>query len=252
MIKKIVTILIFIITANNIFASDIKALSDSAEYYYTNQEYQKAIDKYNEILEKGYESGLLYFNLANAYYKINKINDAILNYERAKILLPGNKDIEFNLEMAKRHITDKIPKVPEFFLRKWYKEFRGIFSSDVWAIISLSSFVLLLTFILIFFLTRSYLFKKTSFWLSIILLVISISSFTFSYQEKERITNRKYAIIFEPVVNIKASPNENATNLFVLHEGTKVEIRQSSKDWVEIKIDDGTVGWIKRDLLVVI
>jgi tetratricopeptide (TPR) repeat protein len=226
--------------------------NDSAEVYYTNGEYQKAIDNYNEILSKGYESGKLYFNLGNAYFKLNKINDAILNYERAKILLPNNKDVEFNLGMAKSHITDKIETIPVFFLIDWYKTLTGIFSSNTWAIISLISFVSFLILVFLFFFTRTLIIKKPSFWLSILFLILSSTSFIFSSQEKERVSERNYAIVFEPVVNIKASPNESATELFVLHEGTKVEIRQSSKDWVEIKIEDGSIGWIKRDLLVVI
>ena len=254
MIKKIYILLIIIISTINISraTNDLVAISDSAEIYYTQGDYQKAIDNYNKILNKGYESGKLYFNLGNAYYKLNKINDAILNYERAKILLPNNKDVKFNLGMAKRNITDKIEKVPVFFVISWYRAFRGMFSTDMWAIISLISFVLLLSLIFLFFFTRTASTKKISFWFAITLFIITTTSFVFSSQEKERISERNYAIVFEPVVNIKASPNDSATELFVLHEGTKVEIRQSSKDWVEIKIADGSIGWIKRDLLVII
>jgi len=252
MIKKLFILLILIGSFNLSNAIDLEVLSDSAQVYYEQGEYQKALDKYNEIIEKGYESGRLYFNLGNAYYKLNKINDAILNYEKAKILLPNNKDIEYNLAMAKRNITDKIEKVPVFFVTAWYNSFVGIFSTDTWAIISMVTFAGMLSFIFVFFFTRSSFFKKFSFWLAIILFIITSSSFIFSSKEKDRIETRNYAIIFEPVVNIKASPNDIATDLFVLHEGTKVEIRQSSKDWVEIKIEDGSVGWIKRDLLVII
>ena len=252
MIRKIFILLILIGSFNLSNAIDLESLSDSAETHYSQGEYQMALDKYNKVIEKGYESGKLYFNIGNAYYKLNKINDAILNYEKAKILLPNNKDVEFNLGMAKRNITDKIEKVPVFFVIAWYNSFVGIFSTDTWAIISMIAFVGLLTFIFVFFLTRNYLFKKLSFWFAIILFIISTASFVFSSKEKDRVENRNYAIIFEPVVNIKASPNDIATELFVLHEGTKVEIRQSSKDWVEIKIEDGSVGWIKRDLLVII
>jgi len=252
MIKKFFILLLLIGSFNLSNALDLETLSDSAETYYSQGEYQKALDEYNEIIEKGYESGRLYFNIGNAYYKLNKINDAILNYERAKILLPNNKDIEFNLEMAKRNITDKIEKVPVFFLINWYNSFIGILSTDSWAIISMISFAAMLSLIFIFFFTRSYVFKKLSFWIAISLFVVTTASFIFSSKEKDRVETRNYAIVFEPVVNIKASPNDIATDLFVLHEGTKVEIRQSSKDWVEIKIEDGSVGWIKRDLLVII
>ena len=252
MIKKFIILLFLVSSVLYSNAINLVQLSDSAKVYYEQGDYQKAIGKYNEVIDKGYESGRLYFNLGNSYYKLNMINDAILNYERAHILLPNNKDIEFNLEMAKRNITDKIEKVPTFFLIDWYRTVRGALSTDTWAILSMISFMLVLSFVFLFFFTRNVSFKKMSFWLAIILLVITTTSFVFSSQEKDRVSIRNYAIVFEPVVNIKASPNESSTELFVLHEGTKVEIRQSSKDWVEIKIEDGSVGWIKRDLLVII
>ena len=252
MIKKIVILLFIVGAVLHSNAINLVEISDSAKVYYEQGNYQKAVDKYNEVIDKGYESGRLYFNLGNSYYKLNMINDAILNYERAHILLPNNKDIEFNLEMAKRNITDKIETVPTFFMIDWYRTVRGIFSTDTWAVISMIGFVLVLSFVFLFFFTRKLVIKKMSFWLAIVLLVLTTSSFVFSSQEKDRVSIRNYAIVFEPVVNIKASPNESSTELFVLHEGTKVEIRQSSKDWVEIKIEDGSVGWIKRDLLVII
>ncbi len=142
--------------------------------------------------------------------------------------------------------------MPVFFIIDWYNSFVGVFSTDTWATISMITFAGMLSFIFVFFFTRSSLFKKLSFWFAIVLFIFTTASFVFSSKEKQRVENRNYAIVFEPVVNIKASPNDIATDLFVLHEGTKVEIRQSSKDWVEIKIDDGSVGWIKRDLLVII
>ncbi len=225
---------------------------DSAKTYYKNKEYEKAVKMYQKVLSDGYESGLLYYNMANAYFKMNRINDAILNYERAKKLLPNNKDIQFNLGLANQKITDKIEKVPEFFLKTWWKAFRGIFSTNTWAIISMISFVLFLGLLFIFFFSSSYNTKRLSFWFGIFAFLISFSSIIFSYQTKQDLTNRNVGIVFEPVINVKSSPSDNGTDIFVIHEGTKVEITQESGDWIEIKLANGNKGWIKRNLIEIV
>jgi tetratricopeptide (TPR) repeat protein len=254
--KQIITYLLLIITiqlnAASITEEEQQQYIDSAKIYYQNKQYDKAVETYRKILANGYESGMLYYNMANAYYKMNKINDAILNYERAKKLLPNNKDTEFNLAIANQQITDKIEQVPEFFIRTWLKNLRGIFSTNTWAIISMVSFVIFLTLTFVFFFTTSYQTKRASFWGAITLIILSVNSFIFSYQTKQDLINRNAGIIFEPVINVKASPGENGTDIFVIHEGTKVEITQESGDWVEIKLANGNKGWIKRDLIEII
>jgi len=252
MYKKIIFILIVLASFKISIAQDVNQYIDSAEVYYTNSQYEKAIDMYKKVLASGVESGVLYYNLGNAYYKDNRITDAILNYERAKLFIPNNKDLQFNLEMANRSITDKIDAVPEFFIITWWKTFIGIFTSDTWAIISMASFVSLLSFVFLFFFTRSYSLKKLSFWFGIILLLLSFSSFVFASKTKSAIESHNTAIIFEPVINVKSSPGDVGTELFVIHEGTKVEITQQSGDWVEIKLANGNKGWVKSDLVEII
>lgn len=252
MYKKVLLIITIIASLNISFGQDVDNYIDSAEVYYTNSQYDNAVNMYKKALSKGYDSGLLYYNLANAYYKQNKITDAILNYERAKLFIPNNKDLKFNLEMANRSITDKIEAVPEFFLVTWWKVFIGIFTSDTWSLISMVSFVLLLSSIFIFFFTRSYTLKKLSFWFGAIFIFLTFSTFIFAGKTKESITKYNTAIVFEPVINVKSSPGDIGTELFVIHEGTKVEITQSSGDWIEIKLANGNKGWIKNDLVEMI
>ena len=252
MYKKILFILIIVTSFKIVLAQDVQQYIDSAKIYYTNSEYDKAIEMYKKVLLAGKESGFLYYNLGNAYYKENKITDAILNYERAKLYIPNNKDLLFNLEMANRRITDKIDAVPEFFIITWWKAFIGIFTSDTWSIISMISFILFLSSVFLFFFTRTYSLKGISFWLGIVLIIISISSFIFAGKTKMTIEKHNTAIIFESVINVKSSPGDVGTELFVIHEGTKVEITQTSGEWIEIKLANGNKGWVKRDLVEII
>lgn len=220
---------------------------DSANQAYTNGDYAKAINHYEMILEHGYESAALYYNLGNAYYKQNIIDKAILNYERALLLKPHDEDIKYNLEMANRLTVDRIEKLPEFFLNVWIRDSINWFSSNHWAIISIIVFVLALIFISIYIYTRKYGLKKLSFWLGFIFIIISVFSLIFSSKQKKKIITKDTAIVMEPSVTVKSSPDISGTDLFVIHEGTKVWLQDEVGNWKEIKLSDGSKGWLKAE-----
>ncbi|MEE4196130.1 MAG: tetratricopeptide repeat protein [Bacteroidales bacterium] len=218
---------------------------DSANQAYTKGNYMQAINHYEMILQNGYESAALYYNLGNAYYKQNIIDKAILNYERALLLKPNHEDIRYNLQIANQLTIDRIEKLPEFFLSAWIKTIRNWFSSDKWALISLGSFVFTLVFISLYLYTRKYGLKKFSFWLGLVCFMISIFSLIFSYQQKQRIVLKDTAIVMSPSVTVKSSPDQSGTDLFILHEGTKVWLHDQVGEWKEIRLSDGSKGWIK-------
>jgi tetratricopeptide (TPR) repeat protein len=216
-----------------------------ANEYYKKAKYDSAIIKYEGILAKGYESAEVYYNLGNSYYKKNNIPRAILNYERARLLKPNDDEINFNLQLAQTMVVDKINALPEFFLKRWWHSFSYLFSSDTWAVISISTFILMLISIGFYLFTSHSMLKKLSFYFAILLLLISGISLSHSLSLKREITSHQTAIIMTPTVNVKSSPDENGTEIFVIHEGTKVKIIDQVGDWVRIKIADGNNGWLK-------
>ena len=111
---------------------------------YAQEDYIKAIELYEQTLKEQGVSSDLYYNLGNAYYKHNEFAKAILNYERALLLNPGNEDARFNLDMANTHIVDKIDPVGRFFLSVWIDSLRSFLSSNAWAVIGIVSFLLFL------------------------------------------------------------------------------------------------------------
>lgn len=227
-------------------------LMDSAASYYSAAKFEKAIETYEKVLANGYESAELYYNLGNAYFKSNKVAQSIVNYERAKRLLPADEDIEFNLRLANTHVVDKIDVIPEFFLSSWWNKFNQILSSNQWAIISLSSFVLSLLLLLFFFLSQQVVARKVTFWLGLLLIVASVFTFNFSRKQKWLAENEPEAIIQTPSVVVKSSPSENGTELFLIHEGLKVKVTDHLNDWREIRLPDGNKGWIKNlDVIVI-
>lgn len=243
--KHLILLAGLLITRISGFAIDYQTLLQQGNTLYAKGDYAGAVAQYQTVVDNGYESSVLYFNLANAYYKTKNIKSAILNYERAKLLNPSDKDIDYNLELAKTLVVDKIEAMPELFFVSWTKWVCNRLTSGGWAIISLVSFLMGLVLLLFYLLSAKIIVKKLSFWVGTSVLVLSIGSFVFGYQARNVLTNRNTAIVFKAVVTTKSSPSESGTNLFVIHEGTKIEILDQIGDWREIRIADGNRGWVK-------
>lgn len=243
--KKILLILIIACTFVSAFGFKADSAVQAGNLYYVNNDYQKAADIYQLVIDSGYVAPELYFNLGNAYYKMNNYALAILNYERALLLAPSDKDIKFNLQLANAHVVDKIDVIPEFFLKRWIRSVVGFTSSNTWAVVSMSAFVIFIVLLLIYLFTTKIFLKQFSFYLLILFFVVSAACFVFSKSRLQMIMMRNGAVIVAPSVTAKSSPDEYGTNLFILHEGTKVEVVDSIGKWNEIKISNGNKGWVK-------
>lgn len=226
-----------------------KAEGDSA---YMKNDYASAIQIYENLLKKG-EAAEIYYNLGNSYYKADDIAKAILNYERALLLRPGNADIRANLEIARSKTIDKIVPRPEIFFIAWTDSLINSLSVDAWAKLGIGFFVFLLVSLYLFFFSKQMAWKKTGFIAGIVFLAFVILSNVFAYQQKSELTNRDEAIVLSPSVTVRSTPNESGTSLFILHEGHKVGIKDNSmREWKEIRLEDGKVGWIPSSAIEVI
>lgn len=231
--------------AFSLFAQDEISLLEQANQHYMNQEFEQAIEKYEQILTAGKESAQVYYNLGNAYFKKEDYVKAVLNYERAKLLAPQNEDIDFNLQIVNQYIVDQIEVLPQPFFVSWRNRIINKNSADGWAQISVVSFVLFLVLLSAFFFARYVWLKRISFWVGILSVIIAVFSFSFANRQKIKITERNTAIVTCPRVTVKGSPAENGTDLFLIHDGLKVEITGTLNDWNEIRLADGNKGWMK-------
>ena len=244
--KIILLSLVGCMFAINSFAFDAKQQISKANDAYKNKKFEQAISLYKSVVDSGYQSAELYFNLGNAYFRTNDIKRAILYYEKARLLNPSDKDIAYNLELTRSYTIDKIEELPELFLITWLKDFRNLFPLGIWTTISIISFCLTLVFALIYLISGRAGWKKTGFWIGSIAMFVMIVSLLNSYSIWKGQTAHNTAIIFTPTVNIKSSPDESGTNLFILHEGTKVQILYKGRDWSQIKIADGNQGYVRN------
>lgn len=226
-----------------------KAEGDSA---YIRNDYAAAIQIYETLLQNG-EAAELYYNLGNSYYKVDNIAKAILNYERALLLQPGNVDIRANLEIARSKTIDKVTPVPELFFVAWTKSLINSMSVDAWAKLGIVFFILLLISLYLFFFSKQITWKKTGFISGLTFLAFIILSNIFASQQKDGLVNRNEAIILSPSVTVRSTPSESGTSLFILHEGCKIEIKDNSmREWKEIRLEDGKVGWLPASTIEVI
>jgi tetratricopeptide (TPR) repeat protein len=249
--KKLLLI-IFVLLSITSFAEDNTALIEKGNKAYTGKFYQQAIDCYLKIIASGYEAPELYYNLGNAYFKTEDFASAILYFEKAKKLKPYDEDINFNLKVANTKITDKIDDVPDFFLIRWYNGIANLFSFNIWAVIGIIALVIFFGILSLYLFSKILRLRKIAFWTSLALLIITILFFVFAQTQYSSVNSTTQAIIFSPSVTAKSSPDANSTDLFVIHDGTKVKVIDTVGEWSEIKIANGSVGWVNTSVFKVI
>lgn len=216
----------------------------NADDEYKKENYQQAIRDYEELLKKG-ASADLYFNLGNAYYRTDNITRAVLNYERALQLSPGDEDIRFNLQMARSKTIDKITPKSEMFFITWYKSLVNLTSVDGWARTSIISIAAALVLVLCYLFAHKVLLRKIGFYGAAILVVVFILSNIFAYEQKCLLTNNTGAIVISPSASLRKTPVANSENNTIIHEGTRLEIVDDTmKDWKQVKLEDGREGWV--------
>lgn len=222
-------------------SAQTKAEADSA---YVQERYEQAISLYNKLLETG-ASASVYYNLGNAYYRTGDMAHAILAYERAYLMEPGDADIRFNLQLARTKTIDKIVPESEMFFITWFRQMIDWYSADQWGRAVVVCFALFVVSLLLYFFAGRMLWRKVGFGVGVSTLILAVLFHIFAYQQQQKLLVRTHAIVMSSSLTVKSTPSTSGTDLFVLHEGTKVEITDDTmKDWKEIRLADGKVGWV--------
>lgn len=242
----LLAIVAFVVSSTQLLAapSSAEAKAKQAEQHYAEGQFEIALDLYKQIVATG-ESAEIYYNMGNCYYRLDSIPQALLWYERAYLLNPGDPDIRHNLLYTRTKTIDKLVPEEEIFFVRWYRSLLNTFSAEGWTVAGIICFILTLSALCMFFFLSSLALRKLGFYGAIIMFVMVLLSNLFAWQQQDRRQNHDRAIIFETAISGKSSPNRAGKELFLLHEGTCVQIiDRTVRNWYQVQLPDGKRGWI--------
>ena len=244
--NKLYILLVCVLFSIRLSASDYAITFANANTAYAKKDYAKAIELYESIVADNQQASSLFFNLGNAYFQTGDFAHAILNYERAKKLNPDDEDILINLKSANQKIEDKIEVAPALFLVTLKEKLITLLSEKSWSLLCILFLVLGAILIGIFISSTHYLLKKAGFYLGSGSLILFIATFFIAKSSYNAARLHNEAIVTVASVTVYGSPSDSSTKLFILHKGSKVVIRDENEGWMEIKIANDNVGWIKN------
>lgn len=235
--------LVAVMLLTSLSASAITKKNADDEYQKGN--YQQAIKDYEDLLKNGVSADI-YYNLGNAYYRTDNVTKALLAYERAHLLSPGDEDINFNLQFVRSKTIDKITPVSEMFFVTWCKALVNFTSGDNWAKAGIIAIIVALLLALVYLFGPSVLLRKIGFFGGVGFFVVFLLCNLFACQQNQVLENRTGAIVIAPTVNVKKTPSKTSGDEFVIHEGTRVEVIDKTMDgWRGIHLADGRDGWVE-------
>jgi len=240
--KKIIFLWLVFISFSGVAQNE-----DSFEHgknLYQAEKYQQALDKWLSILKSDQHSATLYFNIANAEYKLNNIGPSIYYYEKALQLDPNDSDIKNNLAFAENARIDAIEPLPQTIFKRWYKRISGILTFDGWAMAATVSSILFVSLFLLYYFSTSEQRKRLFFAGSIVCVGAMLFSLTLAFKTYNDNLKERPAIIFAESTEVKSEPTFGSEVAFVLHEGTKVQILEKDNQWCRIVLVDGKDGWL--------
>ncbi len=249
--KKIFAILTLLCSVS-LFAQTPQELMQKGNEAYGKSDFVGAANAYNAILEAGYTSADLYYNLGNAYYRQEEYGLAILNYERALRIKPNFRDARQNLQLANTKTEDEISELPEIFIVQWARALTSWFSPAGWRVVLLVLLALLAALVVVVFLSQDYRWRKRSLIGSIVVVLLLLVSLACAIASGVRANRHNEAIVTAPMLVVKGSPESESIDKFILHEGTKVGIDETLGDWYKIHIADGNTGWVLTEEVTII
>lgn len=233
-------------------AQDPDRVWEQANTAYINNDFREAADLYEGLLAQGLSSAKLYYNLGNACFKLDRTGEAILYYRRALRLAPASKDVRYNLSVAEARTRDNIERIPDFFLTEWLRAVRHTMSGGAWTLLSLGALAGALAMALFYLLSARLARRKAGFYGTLCCAVLFVVTTSFAASDRREPLEESEAVVTASSAAVKSSPAKGATDLFVLHEGTVVEIDNRLEGWCEITIADGKKGWIEASKITVV
>ena len=247
--KVALTLIIFISGLLFMAAQPTEEKYGQAGELYTSGDYSGAAAIYRQLYEEGYRSDELLYNAGNAFFKSGDNASAIIFYERARLISPADEDIDYNLQIARSRITDRFETVPELFFVRWFDFLSLLTSTNIWAVAALAMFIMTLLFAVIFLTRARARGRLLSFWLAMAALVLSALFISLAVRNNSLVNHSNNAVITCSIITGRSAPGDSGAELFVLHSGTTVRVKQELGDFSEVQLPDGNKGWIRGDCI---
>ncbi len=214
---------------------------------YSEAHYSDAITAFQSAIESSDKpTAAMYYNLGNAYYKSNDLAEAILAYNRAYRLAPADRDIRHNLEFASSKTEDKITPAPTTLFAAWVDSLSHWFDLYTWLTLDLVLLFLTCGLLLLFFISRTRARRLVGFYGSMATTVLFVFTNFMTFRLNNFVQDTSGAVVMSPIVTIKSSPDQSATDIVVLHAGVQVRVQKAVANFYEILLPDGVVGWIPQ------
>ena len=245
-IRAVLLISLVVCAGAALHAQSAEQMFQQGNQFYQEGKLAEAREAYETILNNGYVSGPLYYNLGNVYYKTGNIAKAILNYERALRLMPNDDDLRHNLRLANMMITDKIEATPRLFLWDYWDGIKDAFSMQSITWFTYGLFVLFIAAFSLVIVARTYAIRKLAIFIGLAGTVVFFASLIVMLAKVSDEHRIDEAIVVAQITTAKNSPDDKSSDAFVLHAGVKVQITDRLKDWLKVRLADGKVGWVER------
>ncbi len=249
---KKTSVKLFLILCLIFFSSKGFSSENAKSFYngiknYNNGKYEQAVNNFLFVANKNIKNGKLFYNIGNSYFNKNELGQAILWYERALKLIPNDPDLKFNINYARTFIKDKNENKPSPFYNIIFF-WKNIFSITTIQILSIILFSIFWILSAVYYVKKYYILKLPT----IILFTISIIFITTSFFNFYNENYIKTGVIISEKVSIRSGLSDNSTELFILHAGTKVIIKDTKHNFLKIYFSKGKIGWIRKQDIKII
>ena len=217
--------------------------------HYRNAQYRQAIAAFEQLLDEGYASLDLYYNLGNAAYKNGDLGLSVLSYERALVRDPGNDDVRHNLRVVRARLRDRVDPIPLLFFVQWWEDLKTGSRPETAFAWSLAFFTLFTVAAFVFFGIRQVTARRIALVAGVLLLAASAAALALVVQRTAELNARRDAIVMRSEVAVRSAPDATGVESFIVHEGLKVRILETRSGQHRIRLADGKTGWIEQAAL---